>query len=81
MAKYVVPPRKKNSTTIVKCYYCGTMYVPEKREYNGYYEKCPTCHSSTNSNTNTIPLWKYNLIKYWRGLFSREQSDVSSTDN
>ena len=34
MAKYVVPPRKKNSTTIVKCYYCGTMYVPEKREYN-----------------------------------------------
>lgn len=65
MAKFVVPSRKD---VIVRCWKCKTLYVPEKMQYQGssFFEDCPLCHSSGNDWSNTIPLWKYNLIKLFR---------------
>ena len=84
MAKYIVPPRS-GGNVIIKCNWCGTLYVPDKGKhpYNDptYFERCPTCGYSTNSKYQRIPLWKYNLIKYWRGLFNREQSDNRRTND
>lgn len=85
MAKYVVPPRGGSKHVIIKCYSCGTMYVPDKNKHpygdKRYYEACPICGTGVNSKENRISLWRYNLIKYWRGLFDHEQPDDSSTDD
>lgn len=74
MAQYVVPPKNK-SVAIIKCWKCGTMYVPETM-YKGLiisnYEPCPVCGCRTNDEDNLIPLWKYNLIKWIRGGFKDE---------
>ena len=82
MAKYVVPSRRKERPVLILCYGCKTLYSPDKKDaFSGFYEKCPVCGYSTNNNYNTIPLWRYNLIKYWRGLINREQSDNSGSDD
>lgn len=67
MAKYIVPPRKKRDP-LIRCFVCKTLYMPESKQY-GHYEKCPVCGTDMNDKHNEIPLWAYNLIKYWRGLF------------
>lgn len=70
MAKYIVPPKKMSREVIIKCYKCGALYVPEGKQrkflHDTDYEDCPVCGYSHNSNGNRIPLWKYNLIKYFR---------------
>ena len=70
MAKYIVPPKKMSGEVIIKCYKCGALYVPEGMQKSilrsTNYEDCPVCGYSHNSNGNRIPLWKYNLIKYFR---------------
>lgn len=70
MAKYIVPPKKMSREVIIKCYKCGALYVPEGMQKSilnsTNYENCPVCGYSHNSNGNRIPLWKYNLIKYYR---------------
>ena len=65
MAKYVVPSKKD---IIVRCHMCKTLYVPEKMSSPGsvFFEECPVCHAVYNDWTDTIPLWKYNLIKLFR---------------
>ena len=65
MAKYVVPSRHE---TIIKCERCKTLYVPE-RNGNVFYEKCPVCRYDLNTDINKISLWRYNLIKWFRGGF------------
>lgn len=83
MAQYVVPPRKKKFI-LVKCHKCKALYAPDPDVHpygeKNYYEKCPICGTCTNDRHNTIPLWRYNLIRYWRGLFNNEQDDDSSGD-
>ena len=74
MAKYIVPSKEN---IIVLCYKCKTMYVPEKRN-GSYYEECPMCGCSLNDIRNTIPLWKYNLIKFFRGGFKNDKSKEGS---
>ena len=68
MAKYVVPSRKE---IIIKCDNCKTLYVPDKKTYHVFYEKCPICGCATNSNIDRISLWHYNLIKWFRGGFKK----------
>lgn len=84
MAQYVVPPRKKK-LIIVKCWKCKTLYVPDQGVHpnndSSKYEFCPVCGTGQNDRHNVIPLWRYNLIRYWRGLFDREQTDDSGTDH
>lgn len=84
MAQYVVPPRKKRNV-IIKCKECGTLYVPDKGNHPygdpSNFERCPTCNYGANKKEQIIPLWRYNLIRYWRGLFNHEQTDISSTDD
>ena len=70
MAKYVVPPRQMSREIILKCCKCGALYVPDGKQ-KGFlmetdYEPCPICEYSHNSDGQRIPLWKYNLIKYFR---------------
>ena len=73
MAKYIVPSKKE---TIVLCYRCRTMYVPEKEKSGSwFYEDCPVCGYSANDKTDIIPLWKYNLIKFLRGGFKNDRSE------
>lgn len=69
MAKYVVP--SPSTEIIIKCYRCKTLYVPEKKQFEGsaFFEDCPVCGCSGNDYDNRISLWRYNLIKFWRGLF------------
>ena len=82
MAKYVVPPNDKNKVRIIKCGNCKTLYVPDSGpDPWGFFENCPLCGSGSNAEFNLIPLWQYNLIRYWRGLFDREQPDAGRTDN
>ena len=76
MAKYVVPPRQMSREIILRCMKCGTLYVPDGRQ-EGYlrdtdYEPCPVCKYTHNSDGNRIPLWKYNLIKYFREKAERK---------
>jgi len=67
MAKYVVPPK---SMPIVKCKNCEALYVSEKRGWTvSVYESCPICKYENNDKNQRIPLWKYNLIKWFRGGF------------
>lgn len=75
MAKYVVPPKE----IIVMCYGCRTMYVPDREKdlftYEGRFagfEPCPVCGRNCNGFDRTIPLWRYNLIKFFRGGFRKE---------
>lgn len=68
MAKYIVPPK---SDPIIKCKVCKALYVSEiytERDFS-YYEKCPYCGCKCNTEEQRIPLWRYNLIKYFRGGF------------
>lgn len=72
MADYVIPPK----TVIVKCSNCQALYVPEldksKRLFDksfGAFEQCPVCGYEDNRKNDTIPLWKYNLIKFFRECF------------
>lgn len=73
MARFVVEPLRRKDVAIVKCCRCKTMYVPDHQDiwYAGrnYYEECPTCGNSFNDEGNEIPLWKYNLIKFFRECF------------
>ena len=79
MAKNVVLPKiYYRHGPIVKCRKCGTMYVPEKEKSNkffakSFFEECPNedCCCSINDINDVIPLWKYNLIKYWREFNSK----------
>lgn len=68
MAKYIVPPKE----IIIKCYRCKTLYVPEFSEKHGTcFEECPVCGFLLNDKDNVIPLWRYNLIKLFRGGFRK----------
>ena len=73
MASNIVFPNG-DKTTIVKCKKCKAMYVPDKQTtisegfYRGHFEKCPICGYERNDWDNVIPLWKYNLIKWFRGV-------------
>lgn len=69
MAECVVPP----NIAIVKCRECGALYVPDRKNdvhnhYGGFnhFEMCPVCNSNRNNYSDTIPLWKYNLIRWFR---------------
>lgn len=66
MAKYVVPPK---DGIIIQCERCKTLYVPDVITDSVFFEKCPICNCPSNSMTDTIPLWKYNLIKLFREGF------------
>lgn len=76
MADYVIPPK----TSIVKCARCSALYVPDRTKDKWWsadqsfesFESCPLCGYSCNTFCNTIPLWKYNLIKFFRGGFKKE---------
>ena len=84
MAKYIVPPREKKMV-LVKCWSCKTLYMPDHdvhpRGEKNKYEQCPVCGTTMNDYQNVIPLWRYNLIRYWRGLFNREQTDNRRADD
>ena len=74
MAKYVVPSSiAKNK--IIKCHNCKSLYVYEKMKFPGsqFVEACPVCGFDSNSTANLVPLWKYNLIKWFRGGFKNEK--------
>ena len=77
MAKYVVPPVEMSREIILKCYRCGALYVPDGRKtgylHNTDYENCPVCGYAHNTDGNRIPLWKYNLIKYFREIRNKKQ--------
>lgn len=84
MAKYIVPPKKMSREVIIKCYRCGALYVPEGMQksilHSTNYENCPVCGYSYNSNGNRIPLWKYNLIKYYREKTGKKEEMGGQTD-
>lgn len=73
MASNIVFPNG-NKTTIVKCKNCKAMYVPDNETtisegfYRGHFEQCPICGYERNDWDNVISLWKYNLIKWFRGV-------------
>ena len=69
MISNIITPKKKR--LIVKCRSCKTLYVvdPESLEKQKYVEPCPVCDSMENRMSDTIPLWKFNLIKLYRGGF------------
>ena len=75
MAEHVVPP-KGGDVIIIKCYRCKTLYVPDIGKHpfgdEQYFECCPICGASCNNYKNIIPLWKYNLIKFFRGRWKDE---------
>lgn len=71
-----MPPRAE----IVKCRECKALYVSDRgkdrrcssdRSFASF-EKCPVCGFDDNRYRDTIPLWKYNLIRFFRGKFRRE---------
>lgn len=73
MAKYIVSPKKKrDEQKIVKCGNCSTMFVAEENNH-GWSENCPTCGNSIYIKWNRIPLWRYNLIKWFRGKINNEE--------
>lgn len=75
MADYVIPPK----SVIVKCGNCKALYVPDRSKDRTWcpdhsfasFEKCPICGYKDNRYNNTIPLWRYNLIKFFRGGFKQ----------
>ena len=69
MAEHIVKPLGKE-TILLKCDQCKTLYEPDRNfEKNHFYtfEPCPVCGYERNDWRNVIPLWKYNLIKFFRG--------------
>ena len=70
MADYVIQPK----TVIVKCRGCKALYVPDRKNdrhaYGSFtwFEECPVC-GGDNDYRDVIPLWRYNLIKLFRGGF------------
>ena len=85
MARYVIPPKQKYGDVIVKCLRCHAMYVPDfhkKSLMNAtYYEPCPWCGYDHNDKGNIIPLWKYNLIKWWRGGFDKDYQEFKAEED
>jgi len=79
MAKFIVPPRKRKDEYLVKCYSCGCLYMPEFRQKerltDGNFEPCPSCGYKHNTEGNCISLWKYNIIKFFRGGFDKESEE------
>lgn len=75
MAEHVVPP-KQGDKIIIKCYRCKTLYVPDLAVHpygdKTHFECCPICGAACNDYKNIIPLWKYNLIKFFRGRWKDE---------
>ena len=73
MADHIVKPIGKE-TILIKCKQCKTLYSPkdgvntDKHFY--MFEKCPVCGYERNEWKQVIPLWKYNLIKAFRGMFN-----------
>ena len=66
MAEFLVPP---HGSFIVRCHECKGLYMPQKviRTYGtNYFERCPFCGSDTNTIKHTIPVWKYNLLRFFR---------------
>lgn len=64
-----VVSKYKGGVFIIKCHYCKALYTTsEPLRYGMYFENCPICDASHNDMKNTIPLWKYNLIKTWRKI-------------
>lgn len=66
MAEYLVPPK---GSCIVRCKHCGGLYMPtSKTKYHSVicFEECPFCGEVSNTIVNTIPVWKYNLLKFFR---------------
>ena len=84
MAKYIVPPRG-GYCIIVKCGKCRTLYVPNPNAHPfgrlRNFEFCPVCGYDGNDYDDRIPLWKYNLIKWFRGGVVIEQPDDSDPDD
>ena len=80
MATNLVPPK---GSCIVRCRQCRGMYVPETTKTNSgevYFERCPFCGYSSNNYKNTIPLWKYNLIKFFRAGSHVDDVEAGLTD-
>lgn len=66
MAEFLVPPK---GSCIIKCKRCKGLYVPEtiETEFGRVkYEPCPFCGFQQNTYKNTIPVWMYNLLKWFR---------------
>lgn len=78
MASHIVPP-KDGIVAIVKCKNCATLYVPDPKihPFNDpdYFERCPMCRYAYDSRLSTIPLWKYNLIKFFRGRWNDPEGE------
>ena len=66
MAEALVPP---HGSCIIKCKKCKGLYIPEtiKTDSNSVrYDSCPFCGCRYNNEKNTIPVWMYNLLKFFR---------------
>ena len=61
MASFLVPP---HGSCIIKCENCHGLYMPSRLDK--YAEPCPFCGCKYNTIENTIPVWRYNLIKFFR---------------
>lgn len=83
MAKYIVPPRQMSREIILRCCKCGALYVPDGKQKgflkDTYYEPCPICEYSHNSAGQRMPLWKYNLIKYFREKSAERQAKAEQS--
>lgn len=81
MADYIVPPKRRKDIPILKCYKCGALYVADTKKvpvmFSLRYEKCPVCGFEQNDDEQRIPLWQYNLIKWFRGGFREQRHDSS----
>ena len=82
MAKYVVPP-SGIKPILIKCRNCKTLYAPDgmSKHWTGKFEQCPICGDDYNGGDQVIPLWRYNLIKWFRGGKILEQTEHSGADD
>lgn len=62
MSKALVPP---HGSCIIRCKKCKGLYTPENIT-GKYYDVCPFCGAETNGVEQTIPVWLYNLLKFFR---------------
>lgn len=77
MADCIVPPK----VAIVKCRRCKALYVPDREKDRRWsvdggfasFEKCPICRCDDNNYCDTIPLWRYNLIRVFRKVTRVEE--------
>lgn len=79
MADFMVPP---HGSCMIKCKGCKGLYMPESTNTwagDTYFEKCPFCGCTSNTYKNTIPIWKYNLIKFFRSGKQCEDIEKSLT--